>query len=209
MCWKLTGAQELRNSDFILQIAHTGFRLRNCRRSVSTQELKAWGRGSLCDLVPWKVVVGVWRRHINSLLSMTLLDMFLSCPPAHRQPHPQAAVAVSVKLLAPIKAQYCLPYYKTAMLHCQTFIIPPPFPPLLSLLLTSTVSFSLSPSPALSLFLTLFLLFEIYSRREQLQRGAGVSNLWFNKTYISLAGVLYVPHPSPFGGFMEGLWIAG
>lgn len=40
-------------------------------------------------------------------------------------------------------------------------------------------------------------------------RPAGVSNLWFNKTYISLAGVLYVPQPSPFGGFMEGLWITG
>lgn len=64
------------------------------------------------------------------------------------------------------------------------------------------LAFSLSLSPHRSLS-------EIYSSQEQPQRGVGVCNLWFNKTYISLAGVLYVPHPSPFGGFMEGLWIAG
>lgn len=82
----------------------------------------------------------------------------------------------------------------------------------LSLPLTSTISFSLSHLLYLSFSLSLspyWPLSEIYSSQEQLQRGAGVSNLWFNKTYISLAGVLYVPHPSPFGGFMEGLWIAG
>ena len=76
-------------------------------------------------------------------------------------------------------------------------------PPLylsLSHLLYLPFSLSLSPHRPLS---------EIYSSQEQLRWGARVSNLWFNKTYISLAGVLYVPHPSPFGGFMEGLWIAG
>lgn len=64
------------------------------------------------------------------------------------------------------------------------------------------LSFSLSLSPCWTLC-------EIYSSQEQLQQGAGVNNLWFNKTYISLAGVLYIPHPSPFGGFIGGLWIAG
>lgn len=112
-------------------------------------------------------------------------------------------------MLAPIKARYCLLYHQTAVLRCQTFSI-------LHLTLTTShlhyifplsltplyLSFSLSLSPYWALC-------EIYSSQEQLQRGAGVSNLWFNKTYISLAGVLYVPHPSPFGGFMEGLWIAG
>jgi len=32
--------------------------------------------------------------------------------------------------------------------------------------------------------------------------------LWFNKTYISLAGVLSVPPPNLFTWFIEGLWIA-
>lgn len=60
-----------------------------------------------------------------------------------------------------------------------------------------------------SLFLLCQTHSEIYSSKEQLLQWSGVCNLWFNKSYISLAGVLYVPHPSPFGGFMEGLWIAG
>lgn len=69
----------------------------------------------------------------------------------------------------------------------------------------------LSPSPALSFLFTLFFSVprDLFQARAAPARGAGVSNLWFNKTYISLAGVLYVPHPSPFGGFMEGLWITG
>lgn len=108
---------------------------------------------------------------------------------------------------SPIKDPYCLLYHQTAMLCCQTFSI-------LNLTLTTPDLHYIFPTHLLYLCFSLSLfprwaLSEIYSSREQLQWEAGVSNLWFNKTYISLAGVPYTPHPSPFGWFMEGLWIAG
>lgn len=36
---------------------------------------------------------------------------------------------------------------------------------------------------------------------------AALGYLCVNKAYIILAGVLSVPLPNPFRGFMEGLWI--